>query len=559
MPRVTFINENLTAEVPAGTTIADAARQVGLTVETPCGGAGTCGKCRVIVSDLKAVEIMDSVKKLTDQDLRQGLVMACQTRIRSDLEVKTRPDPEKDGSLQILAEGRDFRVAVDSRFRKEYDEKSNITSIFLSGIPIESEQGDSRGRLYGVTVDIGTTTLVTALIDFNTGREVDSISALNPQCKYAQDVVSRINYSSHYKDGLQTLFEAVRDEINQMIGKLCDRNGIRREWIYEAVYSGNTTMLHLATMTDPYSLGQYPYTPVIEGGQSLLAKECGLEISRAGRVYLPPIISSYVGADISSGVLACSIHRQAENILFIDIGTNGEMVLSINGKMSACSTAAGPAFEGMNITFGMRAGSGAIESFEIDSDYEMEVKTIGNEPAKGICGSGLFDLVGELVRIGLIEKSGRFVKPEKSALPEKLLDRIGKYEGKTAFHIDNGVYLTLLDIRQIQLAKSALRAGIEAMLGLQEVDVSDIDEVYIAGSFGYHLKPKSLVNIGILSGELEDRIRFVGNTSKTGGTALLLNEGCREELLDIVKNIKTLELSQYPDFESLFVKSMNFW
>jgi len=558
MPKVTFVNENITVDVAERITIQEAARIGGVMVETPCGGAGTCGKCKVHISNPKAVEIMDSVRKLSEDEIMMGVVMACQTRIKDDLKVRTSIDKELDESMQILSDGEAFHVIVDSSYEKKYIEKDNVTTVLRNGFEVQTEDGDTTDKFYGVTVDIGTTTLVAALIDYNTGNEIDSVSRLNPQCMYAQDVVSRINYTAHNDDGLTTLFVAVRDEMNQMIEILCDRNNISRKSIYEAVYSGNTTMLHLATDTNPYSLGQYPYTPVITGGRSISAAECGLEIAESGQVYLPPIISSYVGADISSGVLSCRIDKQQENILFIDIGTNGEMILSINGQMSACSTAAGPAFEGMNITFGMRAGNGAVESFEIDDDYDIEIKTIGNEPAKGICGSGLFDIVGELVRVGVIEKNGRFIKREKSDLPDKILDRIQKYEGKAAFYLDNGVYLTLLDVRQIQLAKSALRAGIDAMLGLQKVDISSIDEVFIAGSFGYHLKPKSLVNIGIISPELEDRIRFVGNTSKTGGNALLINKRCREELQDTVKSIRTLELSDYPDFESLFLKSMSF-
>lgn len=557
MVNVTFLNEDKIVQAEEGDTIEAIARREGIFLETPCGGAGSCGKCKVKVSDLESVVIMDSIKKLSKKEQEKKIVLACQTKVVKDVSVKTSPESEANETMQILSDGKGVDVELNPLYIKQYDKTNNETKVYREGKFCGTEEGDTTDKLYGVTIDIGTTTLVAALVDCLTGEQVDDVSALNPQCIYAQDVVSRINYTSNTENGLETLFLAVRDEINSMVKSLCEKNVINPLFIYEVIYSGNTTMVHLATNTDPYTLGQYPYTSVIPGGNSISAEECGIDISKMGSVYIPPIISAYVGPDITSGVLSTRLAKIHKNVLFIDIGTNGEMILEIDGKLTACSTAAGPAFEGMNITFGMRAGNGAIEYFKITDD-DIEIRIIGDKEAKGICGSGLFDVVGELVRVGIIEKNGKIIKKEKCTLSKNIVDRITKYDGKSAFLVADNVYLTLLDIRQIQLAKSAIRAGIEAMTGLNKARMSDIDEVYIAGSFGYHLIPESLVNTGIIPKELQGKIKFVGNTSKTGGNAFLLNVNTRKYISEVVKEINTIELSDYPGFEALFIEKMSF-
>ncbi|MDO4203014.1 MAG: ASKHA domain-containing protein [Selenomonadaceae bacterium] len=569
MITVNFVQENKKIEARPGISIAALARRAGVFMETPCGGGGTCGKCKVkVVSRVgqpKTAPVYERGKSTLrggawsldsfSAAVQGGVVLACQTRVYGDIDVYTSVDTEANKTMQILNEGTELGLTLKNAYSKIYRQESDVTEVQADGKAVCEERGDTADQNYGVTIDIGTTTLVAALLDMTTGREITTASALNPQCAYAQDVVSRINYAANNDGGLELLYTAVRDEFNRLIGELCRETGISRQHIYEVSYAGNTTMLHLATNTDPYSLGRYPYTPAITGGNTIPAAEAGLDISPAGRVYLPPVISAYVGPDITAGVLSSGLYQAKKKILFLDIGTNGEMVLAADGKMTACSTAAGPAFEGMNITFGMRAGNGAIEYFSLNDD-KVELRTIGGKAPKGICGSGLFDIAGELVKAGIIEKSGRLQKKEKCT--SALAERLTKYEGKSAFMVAEGVYLTQADIRQIQLAKSAIRAGIEAMLGLNELRTDDLDEVYIAGSFGYHLRPQSLVNIGIIPPELQEKIKFVGNTSKTGGNAFLINTDTRNLMKERVQQIQSLELSDYPGFEALFVEKMSF-
>lgn len=467
--------------------------------------------------------------------------------------VEVKSTEAQNRTLKILDEGKSFSYELKPFYEKRFD--GTATHVLGGGLELGVEPGDTSGELYGLSIDIGTTTVVTALIDMRTGRELASASALNPQSLQAQDVLTRIHYASN-EEGLAQMYTAITQELSAMIGRVTEQAGVKREHIYEAVYSGNTTMIHLATGVSPASLGRYPYTPRIRGGNQVPADM--LDISPMGRVYLPPIISAYVGPDITSGVLASRLDRQKGTVLFIDIGTNGEMVIARDGSLSATSTAAGPAFEGMNITYGMRAGDGAIEFFRVNDGGEIEVRVIGGTRATGICGSGLLDVVGELVRTGVIGSNGRFVPPEKGSYSDALKARMTTLDGKPAFEVADGIALTQKDVRQVQLAKGAVRAGIEALLLNEGVDAANVDRVEIAGSFGYHLRAESLINLGLLPGAFAGRVAFVGNTSKSGGKAFLLNRDLREEMQATVARIDAVELANRDDFQKIFVEALKF-
>ncbi|QOX62274.1 DUF4445 domain-containing protein [Anoxybacterium hadale] len=536
MPIINFKKEKIAVEIPQGTTILQAARNAGVLVESPCNGMGTCGKCRVKIRGNEAV-------------------LACRAIVTEDLAVETLEDKTLNNTLKIHSEGDSFTYQIDAPITKRFDGVK--TQVYLRDSLLTIEEGDTENQCYGLSVDIGTTTLVSALINLATGEELASISALNPQSLHAQDVLSRIQFAS--KDqGLDQMYEEITSELNRMTAELCSAAGIERRFIYEAVYSGNTTMIHLALHTNPESLGKYPYTPILKGGAFVRASDYNLEISQAGVIYTPPVISAYVGPDITSGILAVRLQDVEGTVLFIDIGTNGEMALSRNGELSATSTAAGPAFEGMNITFGMRAGNGSIEGFEIHDDGAVSLQVIGGGKAVGICGSGLFDLVGELVRLGIVTENGRFANPDTLRLPQQLCSRLKEFQGKIAFEVAPDIYLTLKDVRQVQLAKGAIRAGITALLRHQGVAEEDVSQVLIAGSFGYHLKTRSLVDITIMPKSFEKKIQFVGNTSKSGGKAFLLNQRFPEEMKALVKRVNSVELANLDGFERLFVGCLNF-
>ena len=485
--RAIFIREGIEAIVPHGTSVLEAARICGVYLESPCNGNGTCGKCKVIISG--------------------ETVLACETALCCDTEITTLKSQSDSRTLKILSGGSSLEYSLKPRF--------NVG--------------------YGLAADIGTTTLVVSLINLSTGEEEASESLLNPQTQYAQDVLSRIQFAEDAQ-GLDTLYEALTQALNEAIRRLAARVGITTGEIKDAVYSGNTTMLHLAVMADPSPLGKYPYTPVISGGQYFDAERLDI----GGKIYLPPIISAFVGADITSGILASELSKTTAATLFIDIGTNGEMVLAKDGKLVATSTAAGPAFEGMNISQGIRASNGAIERFSMSDDDTFEFETIGDTEAIGICGSGLLDIAAELVRTGRIGKTGRFSDKSRE------------------FRITDKVAITQNDIRQLQLAKGAVRTGIDAMLKNRDLTHESIERVEIAGSFGYHLSERSLLNLKLLPEAFEGKVSFVGNTSQSGGIAFLLNTDLRREAESIVKEVESIELADDDGFQKLFVSSLGF-
>ena len=453
--------------------------------------------------------------------------------------------------LQILDGGHSLSVDLAPWIQKRLE--GARTQVLAGGKPWLEEEGDTTQNLWGLVVDIGTTTLVASLVDLRTGVEAASESALNPQALHAQDVLSRIHLGSS-PEGLALLQGELIEELNRMVAALVAEAGISRERIYEAVLSGNTAMIHLAAGVDPEPLGQFPYKPSLCGGQHLLAGDLGLSLHPEALVYFPPILSAYVGPDITSGVLATRLDQASGVTLFVDIGTNGEMVLAVDGRLAATSTAAGPAFEGMNITCGMRAARGAIEGFAVEQG-SIVVKTIGNAEPQGLCGSGLVDLVGELAATGALGASGRFAKSH----PEPgLHERLETVEGKIRFQVAGSVHLTQKDVRQVQLAKGAVRAGIELLLQSEGLTPGDVDRVLIAGSFGYHLRTRSLINLGLLPPEFSNRVEFVGNTSKTGGRAFLLNASLREEMSEVAQRVRIVELANDPTFEKTFVAALAF-
>ena len=541
MVKVVFYPGGHKIQAQEGATLLDAARLAGVTIDSPCGGLGTCRKCKV------------RLRGKSDLDF----LLSCQTKISSDLEVEV--SARKDSqTMKILSQGRSSALERDSFVRKIYNSAQNSTKVTAGEEILGIEPGDTEQINYGIVVDIGTTTLVVALVDINKGTEIASASALNPQALHAQDVLSRIKIASE-EAGLASLHSILIAEINRLIAQVTKSAGVSPRNIYEAVFSGNTCMLHLAARENPASLGRFPYTPGIRGGHHLPAAQLHINIAAGGLIYLPPIISAYVGADITSGLLAAQLCAKDGVTLFIDIGTNGEIVIGFDGRLTAASTAAGPAFEGMNITYGMRAADGAIEYFNIEEDGEITVGTIGGSKAAGICGSGLLDIAGELVAHGIIHKNGKFADPGSLNHSGALQNKLVFHNGKPAFQAAEGIYFTQKDIRQVQLAKGAIRVGIEFLLAARGVKAADVDRVLIAGSFGYHLRAKSLINIGLLPREFAEKIDFVGNTSLVGGRAFLLNKTYRGKMQEIVEKVNVLELANnYQDFDRAFVRSMGF-
>lgn len=554
MATVHFIPHGIAVPVVAGSRLIDAARAAGIRMETPCDGAGTCGKCKAKVGR-EALQSLsgDAHKSLTMAERDAGWVLACQATVHGDLQVEL--DAFDSDGLQILSEGQRLAVELAPWIRKSYDAEAGTTQVLAGDPLLATETGDTTAAIFGIAVDIGTTTLVTTLLDLRTGAELGVTSSLNPQAVHAQDVLSRIKMGSKHA-GLHKLHAELIEEISRQTTQLAFKAGVALANIYEAVFSGNTTMLHLATRTDPSSLGKYPYTLSLSGGQHVKARDIDLGISPHGIVYLPPLFSAYVGADITSGILSTRLAEQPGVVLLVDIGTNGEMVLSVDGRLIATSTAAGPAFEGMNIACGMRASRGAVELVALGEDG-IRVETIAGGDPVGICGSGLLDVVGELASKCGLDKNGRF-QNNGASHSHPWRDQWESLDGKLIFRIAGPVYLTQKDVRQVQLAKGAIRTGIEMLLKAAGIEAARVDRVLIAGSFGFHLRTVSLIHLGLLPKEFGDRVEFVGNTSKSGAEAFLLSRDAREEMKQIVAQVEVLELANDPAFEKAFVRSLQF-
>lgn len=533
---VIFLPENKRIVVAKGTSLLQAARAGGLTLEAPCDGRGTCGKCRVMVTgDVRSPDSVEADKLGVALDA--GIRLACSTTVQGDVRVALKAD---DGeSFVALTAGQRRRWPVDPPACKRS----------------RCRPGQS---CFGVAVDIGTTGVVAELFNLDDGQSLGVRSCLNPQSEFGGDVLTRIAFASQQDGGVAILQQKIIGGVNRLIGELAAANKLRQEDICAVVTAGNTTMQHLLLGVNPRLLAQAPYRPVFTEQKEVAASEVGLCIAPAGVVTVLPSASAFVGADIVAGIFALDLHHYPKTALFIDIGTNGEIILSRAGLLVGTSSAAGPALEGMNISCGCRAQNGAIEGFLINDDGQPQIEVIGNAKPSGICGSGLIDLVAELVRCNVIEPSGRFARREKLASP--LAERLAVIDGKPAFVVaeEGPVVLTQKDIRQVQLAKGAIAAAIKLLLKETAISYADIDEVLVAGAFGFHLRPSSLVRIGLLPEDRMEKTRFVGNTAKEGAIAALLNRQAEREIREIAKKIKIQELSLHPDFQSCYVKSLTF-
>jgi uncharacterized 2Fe-2S/4Fe-4S cluster protein (DUF4445 family) len=555
MPEVHFSSHGKRIQVPTGVTLLEAARMAGIAIESPCSSEGTCGKCKVIVhADDRAGILQEPGRHLlTAEEQATGVMLGCKAYIHGDARIEALQTMQT--SLSIVTQGRCRKTGLKPWIEKQYAPDSGLTFVTAGGYLLTTETGDTTARLYGAAVDLGTTTLVVSLVDLNSGRELGSVSALNPQALHAQDILSRIKISST-ADGLALLHDELLRELNRMIGELAASENIDRSSIYEAVYSGNTTMLTIAAGLSPASLGKSPYLVELQTAWPVPAADAGLKIAGKGSIWFPPVASAYVGADIISGVVAADLSRFRGIALFVDIGTNGEMVLARDGTLTATSTAAGPAFEGMNISAGMRASSGAIERVALENG-NVDIQVISGTAPVGLCGSGLLDAVAELAREGIADRNGRLAKPGSEVF-EAWKTCLDVVDGRVRFMLSENVGITQQDIRQVQLAKAAIRAGIDMMLDSCGVAPEEVDRVYIAGSFGMHLRVSSLVGLGLLPESLVDRVEFLGNTSMSGAVAFLVDRSLRSEAVSIVEGAVVLELSREPGFEKIFLKALAF-
>src|SRR5256714_778345 len=583
--------------VPPGTTLFSAAHWIGLPIDSTCGGRGTCGKCKVQVVDAVAEITTADRKRLRAGELESGGPLSCRAKVYQDMTVNV---PKLLRVRKAATMGVNRLVLLDPNVRKVYlelteptleDQRSDVERLqdaltaegfdmkaelqVLRTLPgslrsadfkvtavlggdrlIAIEAGDTRDQSYGVAFDLGTTTVVGTLMNLRTGMAEAVRSALNGQAPFGADVISRISHGMQGDEAKAELRQAVLGTMNTILSELFEIAGVARDRVYELVVVGNATMLHLLLGIDATPISMMPFAPTFREPLYLSAGEVGLDIHPAGYVQTLPIIGAYVGADIVGGVVATGLAREEKLRVFVDVGTNGEIVLGSSKRVLCTAAPAGPAFEGSQIRCGMRATDGAIEGVTLSDHVELQVIGGDVEP-RGICGSGLVDAVAQLLVVGLLDGSGK-LKTREEVPEHPLSDRLISVEGVRAFLLAEDVYLTQRDVRELQFAKGSIATGIKVLMDVLGVTAADLDEVLLGGSFGSYLNPESAKIIGLVPPVHVDRILSVGNTAGEGAKMKLLSFRGRQVAFELPATIEYLELSGRSDFNESFVSVLQF-
>ena len=423
---------------------------------------------------------------------------------------------------------------------------------------IAIEKGNSEGEKYGFAVDIGTSTIVGYLVDLNSGTIVSTQSQENPQVIYGEDIVSRIGFASKTDEGLEKLQDSVIEAINSLISNACQDHGIRPDSIYEITVVGNTAMHHLFLAIEPKFLSVAPYVPAVKRSMNHRAHYLKLKVHPFANVHTLPIIAGFVGADAIADVLATGIHETQKMSLLIDVGTNGEVFVGNKRDIVACSCAAGPAFEGMHIRYGMKARTGAIEKVQLDKEnLEVKFETIGGVKPVGICGSGMVDAIAEMLKYGITSQRGGINRDIET---KRLIEINGLPHFVIAWKNETGIGKDITingkDIQEIQLGKAAFQTATTILMKEKGVTVKDIDQVYLAGAFGRYINPESAKVIGLIPSVPTKKIRFVGNTAVSGAKMALTSTIIRKQAEKLAKDIRYIELITTPGFQEEFQNSI---
>lgn len=502
---ITYDGKTCNIECEKGTLLFEALRKEGTAPSSPCGGRGTCGKCAVYLTDASGTR----------------KVLACRTYVEGDCSVTVPTD------------------RGDVTWNETGASEEDYGAVFMG------REG------LGLAVDLGTTTVAARLYDLTNGKLLGTKSEWNVQKDCGADVITRIQYCMDREDGLDFLSDGIRRQIRKMAAYLCMKRSREPGDINEICVCGNTVMEHIFAGLSPNSIAAAPFEPL-----SLFDDGADFDFLGA-KTYLAPCAAGYVGGDITSGLLSSGLWKKPGKSLFIDVGTNGEMALGGADGFVSCAVASGPAFEGAGIACGMQALDGAINKAWTE-DGKLAFDVVGGGPAKGICGSGLLDLVASLIKLGAISKRG------KLEAASELVSGKGA-EARVNLTADGSVYLCQKDVRQLQLAKAAVAAGIKVLLAEEKIAVSELDGLYLAGGFGNRLDPLSAAGIGMLPMELvrpsdgsESKVHTVGNSALAGAEDALLNPPLRSTLLEIKNKCRYIELSTSSSFSEEFINELNF-
>ncbi len=502
----------------------------GYFIDAPCSASGKCGKCKVIAKGALSPITSQEEKLLKPQEIENSVRLACITYPTGSATVELIQDNNVKGK--------------DATQDRTYPLAPRVAPSVA-------------GNSYGLAVDIGTTTVAGFFYDLKTGQRLYTASGLNTQRTFGADVISRISYCGD-DTKLQTLTDTIVNQINGCITQFCEKFGASHDDIVDISICGNTTMLHLLAKLDPTPIGKAPFTPRSLFGNETYAKSHGISANPDAKVYLSRCISGYVGGDVTVGVLSCGLHESDKKSLLIDIGTNGEMMLGSKDGFICCATAAGPAFEGAHIKHGTGSIDGAINKVWVDDSGDLAFSTINDAKPVGICGSGLIDLIAVLIKLGVIDETGLLWE---DGIDEKLAHRYCEDDDgnlQVLLDAESSIVLTEQDVREIQLAKSAIYSGILTLLHTAKLSFDDLDKLYLAGGFGSFIDPKSACEIGLLPSELLDKIEAVGNAAGAGAIQTLLDANSRVAVDHIAEQTEYIELSGNSFFSEQYIENMCF-
>lgn len=614
---ITLAPDGQSCQVAEGIALQQALGHLGVEITAPCGGEGTCGKCRVQVLDGKVDPVHPEERALlTEEELAAGTRLACRARVQGSVEISV-PASTRTSAIRVLPSGSrrqidlapavtkqavvlekqalegahsrlehlrqcgglraDLRAGIDL-LRQLPDlipyEAEQVTAVLRDAELLAVEEGDTADRCLGLALDLGTTTVVANLVDLGSGKILGSGVAGNRQATEGHDVIARVNFTVEHQDGLETMRRAALDSLTDAIVQVLERAGASRRDVYEATLVGNATMMHLVLGVSPASLGRLPFAAVVGDAVDLQARQLGLDLHPAARVHVLPNIAGFVGADTVGAMLAASFDEDDGRArVLVDIGTNCELALRRGDRLIVASTPAGPAFEGARISCGMYAVSGAIESFRIldagadgaCTDGQVELKVIGNAEPRGLCGSAVVDVAAELLRTGIVDETGRILGDDElsSDLPPALRERVVEREGELTFVVAETaghapVALTQRDIRELQLAKAAIRSGIDLLLERGGVGLDEVEEFCIAGGFGRYLDRGNAIGLGLIPPFPLEKLRYIGNGALMGALLALLSTGLRRRGQHLAGQAEHLQIAGTPDFQMRFSEAMLF-
>jgi uncharacterized 2Fe-2S/4Fe-4S cluster protein (DUF4445 family) len=590
--------------VPRGVTLFDAASWNGIAIDSTCGGHGTCKKCRIRFKADPPLPTSLDLRAYTAQEIKDGWRLACRTPAVSDADVEVPPLTTRPKAATV---GVGRQVILRPAVRKRYLELAEpsltdqatdlervlgaltdldlvadlavlltlgttlrqsdfkVTAVVADETLIAVEPGDTTGRAFGLAFDLGTTTVVATLLDLTTGTPVAVESMLNKQQPFGADVIARISATMLDPAARDKLRQLAQETLAELATSVCQAGGVPPEEVYEVALAGNATMVHLALGIDPEPLGVAPFIMSARLLPEVRAHDLGVPAHPQARAVVFPAFGAYVGGDITAGLLASGMDRDPRVRLFIDIGTNCEIVLGGRDWLLATAAPAGPAFEGASIRCGMRAADGAIEAVTVAEDGDLKLTVIGDTDPKGLCGSGLVDAAAALTEIGIVDASGRFVHTEEitgSALADRLTmvgqERVFVLHWSADRDPASSVYLSQRDIRELQFAKAAIATGWRILLEEAGLETEDIKQVLLAGSFGSYLNAKSAIRIGLVPDVGPRRIIAAGNVAGEGAKMALLSIRDRAAALALLEEVTYVELSDRQDFNDRFIAQLSF-